>query len=82
MNKTELKQIKKIKVEKCIQEAIRRFTDNKFKMNTFAYISYFVKRNELSFEDDLYIRNKVQKYIDENVQTLCPICFTINEKWI
>lgn len=82
MNKTELKQIKKIKVEKCIQEAIRRLTDSKFKMNAFDYIRYFIKRNELSMSEDLHIRNEVQKYIDENVQTLCPVSFTINGEWI
>lgn len=31
-------------VEKCIENAIERLTDNKNKMNTYAYITYFCKK--------------------------------------
>lgn len=69
-------------VEKCIENAIERLTDNKNKMNTYAYITYFVKRNNLSIEEDLYIRDEVSKYIDKNESRLFEVSFTINGKKI
>ena len=69
-------------VEKCIENAIERLTDNKNKMNTYAYITYFVKRNNLSIEEDLYIRDEVSKYIGKNESRLFEVSFTINGKKI
>ena len=43
-------------------------------MNAFSYISYFVKRNELSFDDDFYIREQISKYLDKNIK----VEFTVN----
>lgn len=61
-------------VNKCIENAKQRIDNPKNKMNAFSYISYFVKRNELSFEDDLYIRKQISKYLDKNIK----VNFTIN----
>lgn len=61
-------------VNKCIENAKQRIDSPKNKMNAFSYISYFVKRNELSSEDDFYIREKISKYLDKNIK----VEFTIN----
>ena len=65
-------------VNKCIENAKERINNTKNKMNAFSYISYFVKRNDLSFEDDFYIREQVNKYIDENLEKIFKLEFTIN----
>ena len=65
-------------VNKCIKNAKERINNPKNKMNTFNYITYFVKRNELSFEDDFYIRDQISKYIDENSNKIFELNFTIN----
>lgn len=65
-------------VNKCIENAKERINNPKNKMNAFSYISYFVKRNDLSFEDDFYIREQVNKYIDENLEKIFKLEFTIN----
>ena len=43
-------------VNKCIENAKERINSPKNKMNAFNYITYFVKRNELSIEDDFNIK--------------------------
>lgn len=65
-------------VNKCIENAKERITNPRHKMNAFSYISYFVKRNSLTIEQDLYIREQVNKYIDKNYKTLFQVEFTIN----
>lgn len=65
-------------VNKCIKNAKERINNPKNKMNAFNYITYFVKRNELSFEDDFYIRDQISKYIDENLNKIFELNFTIN----
>lgn len=65
-------------VNKCIENAKERINNPKNKMNAFNYITYFVKRNNLSFEDDFYIREQVNKYIDENLEKIFKLEFTIN----
>ena len=65
-------------VNKCIKNAKERINKKKNKMNAFNYITYFVKRNELSFEDDFYIRDQISKYIDENLNKIFELNFTIN----
>lgn len=65
-------------VNKCIKNAKERINNPKNKMNAFNYITYFVKRNNLSFEDDFYIREQVNKYIDENLEKIFKLEFTIN----
>lgn len=65
-------------VNKCIKNAKERINNQKNKMNAFNYITYFVKRNELSFEDDFYIRDQISKYIDENLNKIFELNFTIN----
>ncbi len=50
-------------VNKCIKNAKERINNPKNKMNAFNYITYFVKRNGLSFEDDSYIREQIHKFI-------------------
>ena len=64
-------------VNKCIENAKERINNPKNKMNAFNYITYFVKRNELSFEDDFYIRDQISKYIDENAKKIFKLEFTI-----
>lgn len=66
----------------CIENAKERINNPKNKMNAYSYITYFVKRNELSFEDDSYIREQIHKFIDENFQKLFKLDFTINGKKI
>ena len=64
-------------VNKCIENAKERINNPKNKMNAFNYITYFVKRNGLSFEDDFYIRDQISKYIDENAKKIFKLEFTI-----
>ena len=61
-------------VNKCIENAKERINSPKNKMNAFNYITYFVKRNELSIEDDFYIREQISKYLDKNIK----VEFTVN----
>lgn len=61
-------------VNKCIENAKERIKNPKNKMNAFNYITYFVKRNKLSFEDDFYIREQLSKYLDQNIK----VEFTVN----
>ena len=61
-------------VNKCIENAKERINKPKNKMNAFNYITYFVKRNELSIEDDFYIREQISKYLDKNIK----VEFTVN----
>lgn len=61
-------------VNKCIENAKERINNPKNKMNAYSYISYFVKRNNLSIENDLYIREQISKYLDKNIK----VEFTIN----
>ena len=61
-------------INKCIENAKQRIDDPKNKMNAFNYITYFVKRNDLSSEDDFYIREQISKYLDENIK----VEFTVN----
>lgn len=55
-------------VNKCIENAKERINNPKNKMNAFSYISYFVKRHNLSFNNDLYIREQISKYLDKNIK--------------
>lgn len=55
-------------VNKCIENAKERIKNPKNKMNAFNYITYFVKRNKLSIEDDFYIREQISKYLDKNIK--------------
>lgn len=61
-------------VNKCIENAKERINNPKNKMNAFGYISYFVKRNNLTIENDLYIREQISKYLDKNIK----VEFTVN----
>lgn len=61
-------------VNKCIENAKERINNPKNKMNAYSYISYFVKRNELSIDDDFYIREQVSKYLYRNIK----VEFTVN----
>lgn len=61
-------------VDKCIKNAKERIMNPKNKMNAYSYINYFVKRNELSSEDDFYIRDQISKYLDKNIK----VEFTVN----
>lgn len=61
-------------VNKCIENAKERINNPKNKMNAFSYITYFVKRNDLSIENDLYIRKEISKYLDKNIK----VKFTVN----
>ena len=61
-------------INKCIENAKQRIDNPKNKMNAFSYISYFVKRNNLSIENDLYIREQISKYLDKNIK----VEFTVN----
>ena len=61
-------------VNKCIENAKERINNPKNKMNAFNYITYFVKRNELSIDDDFYIREQISKYLDKNIK----VEFTVN----
>lgn len=61
-------------VNKCIENAKERINNPKNKMNAYSYITYFVKRNELSFEDDFYIREQISQYLDKNIE----VEFTVN----
>lgn len=67
-------------VNKCIENAKQRIDNPKNKMNAFSYISYFVKRNDLTIEQDFYIREQIHKFIDENYSKMFVIDFTINGK--
>lgn len=61
-------------VNKCIENAKERINNPKNKMNAFNYITYFVKRNELTIDDDLYIREQISKYLNKNIK----VEFTVN----
>ena len=61
-------------INKCIENAKQRIDNPKNKMNAFSYISYFVKRNDLNIENDLYIRKQISKYLDKNIK----VEFTVN----
>lgn len=61
-------------VNKCIENAKERITNPRHKINAFSYISYFVKRNDLTIEEDFYIREQVYKYLDKNIK----VEFTVN----
>ena len=61
-------------VNKCIENAKQRVDNPKNKMNAFSYISYFTKRNGLSLENDLYIREQISNYLDEKIK----VDFTVN----
>lgn len=65
-------------VNKCIENAKERIKNPKNKMNAFKYITYFVKRNNLSIDDDFYIREQVDKFLDENYSKYFELNFTIN----
>lgn len=65
-------------VNKCIKNAKERINNPKNKMNAFSYITYFVKRNDLSIEEDFYIRDQINKYLDKFIK----VNFTINGKKI
>lgn len=60
-------------LNKCIKSAIERLTNNKNRMSTYAYITYFVKKHNLSMEEDWYIREEVSKYIDKHLEELFPV---------
>lgn len=61
-------------VNKCIENAKERINKPKNKMNAYSYITYFVKRNELTIDDDLYIREQISKYLNKNIK----VEFTVN----
>ena len=69
-------------IELCIKNAIERLLQPKNKMNYNAYITYFVKKHNLSIEEDLQIREEIKKYIDKNIAVLFPVKFTVNGKEI
>ena len=66
-------------VNQCIKNAISRVENQGNRWNAYKYIDYFCKRNHLTMEESVQIRNEVSKYIDENIDRLFPINFTINE---
>lgn len=61
-------------ITKCIENAKERIKNPRNKMNAYSYITYFVKRNELSIEDDFYIRKQISNYLDKNMK----VEFTVN----
>ena len=61
-------------VNKCIENAKERIQNPKNKMNAYSYITYFVKRNDLSIDDDFYIREQISKYLEKNIK----VEFTVN----
>lgn len=61
-------------INKCIENAKERIKNPKNKMNAYSYIAYFVKRNELSIDDDIYIREQINSYLDKNMK----VEFTVN----
>ena len=64
-------------INKCIENAKERINNQKNKMNAFSYITYFVKRNDLTLEQDYKIREEISKYIDENAKKIFKLEFTI-----
>lgn len=69
-------------IELCIKNAKQRILNPKNKMNYNAYITYFVKKHNLTIEEDLQIREEIKKYIDKNITVLFPVKFTVNGKEI
>ena len=65
-------------INKCIENAISRIENQKNRMPAYSYISYFARRNKLTFDECEYVREQVSTYIDENSNRLFPINFTIN----
>lgn len=65
-------------VNKCIENAKERINNPQNKMNAFNYINYFIKRNNLDFNDAWYIREQISKYLDKNIK----VEFTVNGKKI
>ena len=61
-------------INKCIENAKQRINNPKNKMNAFNYITYFVKQNDLTIEEDFYIREQIYKYLDKNIK----VEFTVN----
>ena len=70
------------KIELCIENAKQRILNPKNKMNYNAYITYFVKKHNLTIEENNKIREEIEKYIDKNIVVLFPVSFTINGKEI
>ena len=67
-------------IELCIEKAIYRVLNPKCRMTYSNYISYFVRRYDLSIADDEEIRKQVKDYIDKNAAALFPNDYTINGK--
>lgn len=65
-------------IKKCIENTISRIENQKHRMNAYAYIDYFCKRNDLTVEENFYIREEIKKYIDRNSDRLFQTDFTIN----
>lgn len=66
----------------CVENAKQRILNPKNKMNYSKYITYFVKKHDLTIADDEEIRKQVKQFIDENLSSLFPVCYTINGKEI
>lgn len=65
------------KVNKCIENAKKRIEYKRNHMSVYSYISYFVKRNGMSYEEEAYVREEISRYIDENADKLFNLDFTI-----
>ena len=70
------------KVRICVENAKDRILNPKHKMNYSKYITYFVKKHDLTIADDEEIRKQIKQFIDENVSSLFPVTCTINGKEI
>ena len=66
-------------IKKCVKNTILRIENQNNRMNAFSYIKYFCKKNNLSIDEEFYIREQVSQYIDENANRLFPVDFTINK---
>ena len=69
-------------IDLCVENAKQRILNPKNKMSYSTYISYFVRKYNLSIADDAEIRKQIKIYIDNNSASLFPVCYTINGKEI
>jgi hypothetical protein len=65
-------------IDLCVENAKKRVKNAKNKMSYSSYISYFVRRYNLTIADDEEIRKQIKKYIDDNSAALFPTNYTIN----
>lgn len=77
-NTIKLESIDFTKVNKCIENAKHRIEHKRNYMNPYSYISYYAKRYEMTYDEELYCREVINTYVEKNLNELFTADFTIN----